>query len=128
MVLCHQILLRKNYFFVFLREIEFCILLVPALRAGGAEGSFAFTRVRFSPLEICLLSCFPRSDRRGFGGEHNRVSKFRPAFQKVSNFLIWIAARILERHQIQPSIQASQILKEVVYIYERTNLKTNEYH
>ena len=31
--------------------------LVPAaLRAGGAEGRFAFTRVRFSPLEICLLS------------------------------------------------------------------------
>ena len=26
MVLCHQILLRKNNFFVFLREIEFCLL------------------------------------------------------------------------------------------------------
>ena len=58
------------------------------------------------------FSCFLRSDRRGFGGEHNRVSKFRPAIQKVSNFLIWIAARILKRHQIQPSIQASQMLKK----------------
>ena len=70
----------------------------------------------FHQWKLISFSCFLTTCFGRFGGEHNRVSKFRPAFQKVSIRHIWIAARILEAQQIQPSIQASQILKKVVCI------------
>ena len=91
--------------------------LVTALRSWGAEGSFAFNQGAISALENDLLfKIILTTHSHRFEGEHIRFSEFRPTFQKVDEFLIWIAARILEGMQIQPSIRAAQNLRKCVSI------------
>ena len=64
-----------------------------------------------------LLSFSLPSDLHRFRCEHTRDSEFGLVFQKVRELLIWIAARVLEGHQISPSIPVIQRSNVVVYIY-----------